>query len=105
VQADLPPETQQDVAAVTGILSAARASITTVRQSPVIKIDRAYAPQLSRLDAPLRNPYIGQAVRKILTVLEPTDWPAASLLRQILLLWQQRQPVSDRLMGIFVIYP
>jgi hypothetical protein len=64
---------------------------------PAIKVDRGYLPDLSRLDGPLADPWVSKAIVKAAENLGLADWPVASLLRRVLGLWLQRQPVARML--------
>ena len=61
------------------------------------KVDRGYLPDLSRLDRPLEDPQVAGAIVRTAESLDLTDWPVASLLRRVMALWLQRQPVARRL--------
>ena len=65
---------------------------------PVTKVDRGYLPDLSRLDGPLEDPQVAKAIVRAAESLDLTDWPVASLLRRVMALWLQRQPVAGRLL-------
>jgi hypothetical protein len=65
---------------------------------PVTKVDRGYLPDLSRLDRPLEDPQVARAIVRTAESLDLTGWPVASLLRRVMALWLQRQPVAGRLL-------
>lgn len=61
----------------------------------VVRADRTYVPDLSRLDAPLTNPRVVTALIHTVEGVGLTRWPVASLLRRILGVWLQRQPTTS----------
>lgn len=65
---------------------------------PVTKLDRGYLPDLSRLDRPLEDPWVSKAIVRTAETLDLADWPVASLLRRVMALWLQRQPVARLLL-------
>lgn len=93
----LTPATRDLVGDVLIVLAGARLSLTNTGDVQAVKVDRAYLPDLSRLDDPLANHDVVNAIVQVTSTLGLADWPVASLVRKILGLWLQRQPVSTRL--------
>jgi hypothetical protein len=60
----------------------------------VIRVDRTYVPDLSRLDDPLANPHVTAALVHVADGIGLDYWPIASLLRRVLGVWLERQPVT-----------
>lgn len=93
----LTPRTRELISEVITVMAGARLLRNKIGDVVAVKVDRAYLPDLSHLDGPLASYEVVNAIVQVAVALGLADWPIASLIRRILGLWLQRQPVSDRL--------
>ncbi|MEU0565187.1 NACHT domain-containing protein [Nonomuraea sp. NPDC005983] len=63
----------------------------------VVRADRSYRPDLSKLSVALDNPRVAAAFVAAADDVELVNWPVAALMRQVLALWSLRRPVADLL--------
>jgi hypothetical protein len=95
---DLTPGTRELARRALAVIAETRLLRDRTGDVPVTKVDRGYLPDLSRLDRTLDDPDAAKAVVRVAESLDLANWPVASLLRGVLGLWLQRQPVAQRLM-------
>lgn len=91
---DLAPGTPDLVGDVLTVIAEARVVQDRTGNVSVTKVDRGYLPDLGRLDGALGNPQAAKALVRTAEDLGLADWPIASLIRRVLRLWLQRQPVE-----------
>jgi hypothetical protein len=94
---NLAPEIRELAGGVVTVIAETRLLRNRTDDVAAIKVDRGYLPDLSRLDRPLADPWVSKAIVRAAEDLGLADWPVASLLRRVLGLWLQRQPVARRL--------
>lgn len=94
---NLTPRIRELVGEVIMVAAETRLSQDKTGDVPATKIDRGYLPDLSRLNGPLAEPQVSKMIVRAAETLKLADWPVASLLRRVLGLWLQRQPVARRL--------
>jgi hypothetical protein len=95
----LAPPVLRLVNEVINVVSDAQVSQANRANVVTTKVDRAYLPDLSRLNESLSDEDVTRAITRMAADLGLASWPIASLLRRVLGLWKQRQPVSGRLSG------
>jgi hypothetical protein len=95
---DLAPAIREQVGEVITVIAETRLMRDRTGDVPVTKVDRGYLPDLSRLDRLLEDPWVSKAIVRTAETLDLADWPVATLLRRVMALWLQRQPVARRLL-------
>jgi hypothetical protein len=95
---NLVPETRELAGEVIAVIAETRVLRDKTGEVPVTKADRGYLPDLSRLDRPLADSWVSKAIVQAVDSLGLADWPVASLVRRVLALWLQRQPVARQLL-------
>jgi len=90
----LSPEDRELAEKALEVLAEADVWLEQASGAWVVRADRTYVPDLSRLDAPLTNPRVVVALVHAADGVGLAYWPLASLLRRVLGVWLERQPVA-----------
>lgn len=97
IAAELTPQAYELVTDTFATIAKGRLSTALAGDEPVLLIDRGHLSDLSRLDGQLADQQVARAIIRVVDGLGVAYWPLASLIRQALRLWMQRQPVAGRL--------